>query len=85
MCDESLMGKVLEEGDLILDIKNYGDFYKGELVGKADAEKLIDKRSLFSANIVGKESIAAALHCGIVEKGSVMHIKKIPYANSFKF
>ena len=85
MCDDSLMGAVLEEGDAFIDINTYSDFYKGRLVKKEDALKIItDVKDFYSANIVGKESVGIALEVGLIEKVNVKKVKKVPYAQSYR-
>ena len=41
MCDKSLIGKVLEEGNVYIDLKLYSDFYTGELIDEEEGN--IDK------------------------------------------
>ena len=84
MCDSSLIDKVLKEGDIEINIKNYSDFYKGELVDTKKAVGMIDPRRLYSANIVGKEAVEAAILGLIIHKDSVKTVGKIPYANAFR-
>ena len=84
MCDESLIGKILEEGDLVIDLKAYSDFYKGELLSPAEARIRVDSSRVYSSNIVGDESIKAAIDLGLVEKENVMMVKGVPFAQSFK-
>jgi hypothetical protein len=81
MCDESLIGKVYEEGDLVLDLKDYSDFYIGELT---DPEELdIPEHKFNSANIVGKESVEAAIKRKLIEKENVNTIMEVPYAHTY--
>jgi hypothetical protein len=84
MCDSTLIDKVLSEGEIEINLKDYSDFYKGSLMGKKDAIALIKKDDIYSANIVGKESIDIALERGIIEKGHLKTISKVPYANAFR-
>ena len=84
MCDSSLIDKVLKEGDIEINIKDYSDFYRGELVDTNKAAEMVDQKRLYSANIVGKESIDAAILGAIIHKDSVKKVNKIPYANAFK-
>ena len=85
MCDESLIERVLSEGEILLDIKIYSSFYKGELVNRQRAIEIISQRNdVYSANIVGKESIEIALETGIIEKDNVKKVSKVPYAHAYK-
>ena len=74
LCDSNLIGKTFEEGKLHLEISER--FYKGEELPK---EKIIlILKNCNNANIVGKESIKLALENDIIEKESIINIKKIP-------
>lgn len=86
MCDEPLINKVLEEGDLFLDIKNYGEFYKGELLAMGSATMVLSKviKEIHSANVVGPESVKVAIEAKIVDKAQVKKIEKIPFAQAYK-
>lgn len=85
MCDDTLIDKILEEGDVYLDIKSYSSFYKGELVDAKRAKDIIEERDVvYSANLVGKESIKVGLDTGIIEKDNVLKVKKVPYAQAYK-
>jgi hypothetical protein len=86
MCDEGLVGQVLEEGNVFIDLKLYSGFYKGELVQKDRAKKVVAelKADMNSANIVGKEAISVGLETGIIEDGNVGSVSKVPYAHAYK-
>jgi hypothetical protein len=84
MCDSKLIDQVLSEGDLEINLKDYSDFYKGQLLSKDAVLGLVKKEDVYSANIVGDEAVKVALEKGIIEKGHVKRISKIPYANAFR-
>jgi hypothetical protein len=84
MCDSSLIDKVLTEGDVEINIKDYSDFYKGELVSAEKAHSMIKPEMIHSANIIGKESVEIAIKSKIILKESVKKVNKIPYAYAFK-
>ncbi|MBI4159224.1 DUF424 family protein [Candidatus Woesearchaeota archaeon] len=74
LCDDDLIGKIFEEGKLHIEISER--FYKGEELPK---EKIIlVLKNCNNANIVGKESIKLALDNNIIEKNSIIKIRKIP-------
>ncbi len=80
VCDVMLLGKRFEHGKFQLEVKE--NFYRGEEVSE---EKAVEKMKHFARedatfNIVGAESIAAALKAGIIEKESVGKIQGIPFA-----
>jgi hypothetical protein len=82
MCDSILIDQILEEGDLVINIKDYADFYKGKLVGTEEAGKLLEM-SIYSANLIGKESITLAVKKGVIQKSNVLKIKNVPYAHAY--
>ncbi len=84
MCDSELLGKVLKEKDFEINLKDYSDFYKGELANEERALKLIRHDRLSSANIVGKESVSTAIKAKIIDKSSVKKVEKVPYAYAFR-
>lgn len=84
MCDSSLIDKILTEGDVEINIKDYSDFYKGELVEPQKAKSMLNPKTLYSANIIGKESVEIAIDAKIILKESVKKVNKVPYANAFK-
>jgi hypothetical protein len=80
IADENLIGKIFEEEKSRLEVKEA--FYKGE---KIDEEKLIKiikdlKREDATFNIVGNNSISAAIKAGAITKENVLKIKNIPYS-----
>ena len=80
ICDEELLGKKFEEGKFQLNIKE--NFYKGEEVDLKSAVKIMKKMSAEDAifNIVGKNSVNAAIKVGIISKEEVGKIQKVPFA-----
>ena len=84
MCDSSLIDKVISEGDVEINIKDYSDFYKGQLLSEAGALSLIKREAIISANIVGEESVKVCLKKGVIEKGNVKKVGKVPYASAFR-
>lgn len=84
LCDSSLIEKILEEGELVINIRDYADFYKGTLIKPEELGKHIDSNEVYSANIIGKESVKAAVNNKIIDKANVKTVSKVPYANAFR-
>ena len=81
ICDKELLGKVFEEGNSQLDVKE--NFFKGE--EETSEEKIIQKMRQMAIedstfNIIGEESINAAIKAGILSEDEVGRIKDIPFA-----
>ena len=81
MCDEDLIGRVLEEGELVLNIRDYSSFYAGEIINSSDAD--FEGEKICSVNAIGKESVALAIKKGIVDEEHVKTIDNVPCAQSY--
>ncbi|HVA82663.1 MAG TPA: DUF424 family protein [Candidatus Aquilonibacter sp.] len=84
MCDEDLLGKEFSEGKIVLDLKTYSDFYKGELMSKKQILSALDVAAIYSANVVGKESVEVVEEKGIVEEGTVKMVEDVPFVQIYK-
>ncbi|SRR3989344_6020570 len=84
ICDKELLGKKFEEpfekGIRQLDVKE--NFYKGEEVSEEKAIKIMKFMVAEDAtfNIIGSDSITAAIKAGVITKKSVGEIQGIPFA-----
>ncbi|MBI2107416.1 DUF424 family protein [Candidatus Woesearchaeota archaeon] len=74
LCDSNLIGKTFEERKLRIEISER--FYKGEELPKKKVIMIL--KNCNNANVVGEESIKLALDNNIIEKESILKIKKIP-------
>lgn len=70
ICDAKLLGKVLREGDVVLDLETHRQFYEGKKVNGDEAVELV--RNAENLNLVGEKALAAAR-----KAGSVSGAKKI--------
>lgn len=79
VCDSDLIGKKFEEGKRQIEIKEY--FFKGDELNEEKAIKTMITQRYEDAtfNIVGKESINAALKAGIISKEGVAKIQGVPF------
>jgi Uncharacterized conserved protein len=84
MCDERLIGKVISEGEVVIDIQMYADFYKGELIEAKDAPAAEEIDGFSSANIVGDEACRAAVKLGMIDAKRVRKVGGVPFAQSFR-
>jgi len=82
LCDSEHLGKILKEGEIVLDLKAYSSFYKGELVSEKEA--LAALRGADSLNLVGKRSVALAGKLGLVAKGDVRTIGGVPHVQVYR-
>ncbi len=84
MCDEELIGKVLKEGKLLIDLEKYASFYRGELVNETRAAELVKDEEIYTANVVGERSVKILIRKGMATKDDVRKIGKVPFVQTFK-
>ncbi len=80
ICDLELMGKRFESGIFQLDVKE--NFFRGDKVSEDEAI-LIMRRMLAedaTFNIIGEESINAAIKAEIISEDAIGNIAGIPFA-----
>ncbi len=75
-CDKEHIGKVLKEGKLVIDVKSYSSFYKGEEVDSNDIVRELEECT--SANLVGEKAVACAISQGIAKKSDVKMVSGVP-------
>lgn len=80
IADEDLIGKVFEEGKRQLNVKS--NFYKDKVLTQEEIIKVMEelRREDATFNIVGKESIMAAITAGIISEEGILEIENIPFA-----
>ena len=83
MCDEELLGKVLKSGKIELDLERYSGFYKGALLDEERAIDAIKNVEVYSANVVGKESIKALKTKIAVSDSDIRLVGKVPYVQIY--
>ena len=83
LCDQEVLGKVLKEGKKEMDLKTYSDFYKGALVDKKQASATINAAQIYSANVVGEESVELLVEIGIVDREQIMKIGNVPFVHIY--
>lgn len=83
VCDENLIGKYFEQEKLQLDLKE--SFYKGDLVSEEKAVETIQDMIKEDAtfNIVGENSIKAAIQAKAITEEAIGKIAGIPYSLIF--
>lgn len=78
MCDEELLGRVLKEGKVYIDLEKYASFYKGEVLSEADAEGRISFDEVRSANVIGKRSVDLLIKFKIITRADVRLVQDVP-------
>jgi len=80
VCDEQLLGRVLEEGRIKFNVSK--EFYGGELVDTDTCIKHLKNATV--ANMIGKNTVEAAISAGLVHKDAVLYIEGEPHAQWVK-
>jgi len=75
-CDEELIGKKFEDGQLQIDVSK--SFYDGERVSSEVLKKFLEEATI--ANLVGEKTVKCAIDIGLVDPDCVLKIKGIPHA-----
>ena len=80
ICDSNLLGKTFEEDKFQLDVKE--SFFKGDEKSKEETIEIIKDMAKEDAtfNIIGKESVQAAIEAGLISEEGTKKIQGIPFA-----
>jgi len=82
LCDSELIGKVLKEGEITLDLDNYSNFFKGQIVTRDEAKEALT--NFASINIVGKKSVDCALELGLIVKNQIVNVDGHPHVQIYR-
>ena len=75
-CDSGLIGRRFEEGELQLEL--WPGFFEGE---KVDKRLFLEVLALSTvANLVGEETVGAAVEAGMVDPECIIRIDSVPHA-----
>ena len=72
VCDRELIGKVIEEDDMSVDLDRYRSFYVGKEAERREVEEQL------------KSFTSVAVAMGIVNLDDIMYIKETPYIQIYK-
>ncbi len=75
LCDRELIGRVLKEGKITLDLDKYRSFYVGEDDFGNDFE---------SVNAIGVKSIQFLIEKGIIKRENVRFVEGIPHVQVYR-
>ncbi len=81
LCDKELLGKVLKEGDVTLDLKLYRSFYEGNGVTETQAIALL--RAARNVNAVGPKSVACAKAALKVDAKQIKKVQGVPHIHIY--
>lgn len=75
VCDSSVHGKKLEDGNAVLDLSSR--FYRGEEKDKSAVEKLM--RKAYTIHAAGKNAVAIAAKLGLAAKEDAKTVAGVPH------
>ncbi len=86
ICDEKLLGNIYKDKKtgMVLDLKKYADFYKGELVKPENLVDILKRIYIYSGNIVGNEAVSAVIKAGLATGAEVKRIQDVPSLHIYK-
>ena len=80
ICDAKLLGKDIQENDLVIKINE--SYYGEKLVDEEEAKNLLRNSSII--NMVGSETISLSISLGIGSKNGIKKIDNVPFLIVFK-
>lgn len=81
ICDAELLGVKLVEKDVVLHVDER--FYGGELVPLSIAIREASTATIL--NLVGKNTVQAAIKAGLVHPQAVLRVAGVPHAQTIRF
>jgi len=82
LCDAELLGKVLKQGEVVLDLKSYEHFYSGEKLTHGQAVALL--KSADNVNAVGEAAVGAAQSAFKFDATKVKRVQGVPHMQIYK-
>ena len=80
ICDAELLGKTLNEGKIVFEVRK--EFYKGTKTTVEEAISLIGQSTI--VNMVGKCIVKKAVEKGLIHPEAVLKISGVPHAQIVK-
>lgn len=81
VCDADLIGRTLNQGDMVITISQ--DYFQEEVIEKEKVAYLLNECTI--ANLVGDKTVALAISLGLAKEVSVKRLCGIPFLMIFKF
>ncbi|MGB9635401.1 MAG: DUF424 family protein [Candidatus Micrarchaeia archaeon] len=80
LCDKELIGKVISNGKITLDLKTYARFYIGD-----DIKLLEECEGKFeSINAIGKKSVEFLIKKGYIKEENCKYVGDVPHVQLYK-
>jgi hypothetical protein len=81
ICDLSLIGTLLEENGLVINLTE--KYYQQEIIDQPRAREILLKCSI--ASLVGNEIVKQAIEMGLANSASIRRISGVPFLMIYKF
>ena len=81
VCDADLIGRTLNQGDMVITLSQ--DYFQEEVIEKEKVAYLLNECTI--ANLVGDKTVALAISLGLAKEVSVKRLCGIPFLMIFKF
>ena len=81
ICDHSLIGKTLSEGNLRMHISH--DYFGGKLVDPSEALRLMKDSSII--NLAGEKAVEIAVSNNLAAREAIKVIQGVPFLMIYKF
>jgi len=82
MCDEELIGKIFREGEAVIDLQKYKNFYIGEKMDEKEIKEILDDE-ITSINAVGERSVNLLINNSLATKKDVKRVNGIAMLQIF--
>ncbi|MBI5871878.1 DUF424 family protein [archaeon] len=79
VCDNELLGKTFEDGELVLEVSKR--FYQGAQISEEELPEHL--KSATNINLVGKRAVRIAVKTGMIDNKSIIKISGVPHAQIY--
>lgn len=76
VCDEDVLGRTFEDGDVSLTVTE--EFYSGDHLEEGEVLASLERAAV--ANLVGNRTVELAIEAGFVDDGNVLEIGRVRHA-----
>ncbi len=80
VCDEDILGEVIEDGDILFEVKK--SFYGGDLIARDDLVEMAEKSTVINA--VGNEVVDLLVENNFFDGNKVLFIDDVKHAQFVK-
>ncbi|MCK4319290.1 DUF424 family protein [Candidatus Micrarchaeota archaeon] len=83
ICDKELIGKILKEREVEMDLSAHKGFFVGRVVRKSE---VVGELEVFDSVVaVGVKVVGIIKELGLADEGAVQYINSVPYIQLYRF